>query len=1018
MFYAVVPLFFIWSSSATISSLFRSSELISTNKDWIVESVKVIPIDDGQWNYRRTYMSYMIYRQNENSTSFILDLELNEHFKSPISIEYDEIRMESETTKCLFYSGSVRHWGKSTSMVAMSICPDLTGLIHHTHDGINYFLEPIIDNNDAQRESYILTYQRKTLFTSNHLWKCEVNSSLNMNHSNAYNQRQRRSVIRERFIETLLVADASVTEFFSHPQITELYLLTMMNMVNNIYSHVSLGYPVEIVLTRIIMLTNQSDFQMASKSHETLNNFCEWQERLKKTKEKNRTINHDVAVFLTRKSLCHENSSCSTIGLAHMAGMCVTNRSCNINQDLGLISAFTVAHEIGHNLGMSHDGDKDHCRLDAGLGNSDTIMVPSYSTVPIKMWSKCSRDNLTDFFDQGSAQCLNNKPTTSLPFDDILPGIIYDLDEQCRLALGPQSTYCFLGDEPPIDVCHHMMCTRLHEGRSWCLHGRCTPMNYRAETPPINGGWSPWTPWSSCSHTCGLGVEYQQRKCTNPKPDFGGKHCLGARKRYRTCTLAACKKRPVENHKHESHLNCEELNSKSNGTKWKTVPWFNSLRCMVFCTPILSSLALDTNSSISINSNITLTGDEVGKIESIKFRDGTPCTIESNDDSFIHYNGMCITGQCQKLGCDNQLYSKAVEDECGICNGNRSHCQEIIKIISFKKTQTIPLGSYVKIGSIAKGISTFQIEKPSQSNSFLAIKIKDRFYLNGNHSIISHKTFQIGETKIWYERGSKQEIIEGRGSPLNEPMNIMLLILNNDLVKIKFIHWELLNNTLLNKTKSFRNYYIWTFENETYDECSCTTRQPQCIFKSEQNELIVVSDQLCDMKSKPHPIKCRHTHCSISTSSAPRWHTGAWRSCQGRCWPQEAIQRRSLLCVRTISNNKIHTIPTSICIRWLSSIPQITRQCPENISSTIPKCSSLKTYNRWDVGEWTGNCSSSNPCAMQYRLVTCISHDINSICTADEKSKPIDRRPCNALCGQWIVTHWSDNVSIFYQYRT
>ncbi len=48
-----------------------------------------------------------------------------------------------------------------------------------------------------------------------------------------------------------------MTEYFSHSYITELYLLTMMNMVNSIYTHVSLGYPVEIVLTRIIMLSNQ-----------------------------------------------------------------------------------------------------------------------------------------------------------------------------------------------------------------------------------------------------------------------------------------------------------------------------------------------------------------------------------------------------------------------------------------------------------------------------------------------------------------------------------------------------------------------------------------------------------------------------------------------------------------------------------------------------------------------------------------------------------------------------------------
>ncbi len=68
--------------------------------------------------------------------------------------------------------------------------------------------------------------------------------------------RRTRSTIRERYIETLLVADVSVSDYFDHPHITELYLLTMMNMVNSIYAHVSLSYPVQIVLTRMIMLSN------------------------------------------------------------------------------------------------------------------------------------------------------------------------------------------------------------------------------------------------------------------------------------------------------------------------------------------------------------------------------------------------------------------------------------------------------------------------------------------------------------------------------------------------------------------------------------------------------------------------------------------------------------------------------------------------------------------------------------------------------------------------------------------
>ncbi len=53
-------------------------------------------------------------------------------------------------------------------------------------------------------------------------------------------------------------------------------------------------------------------------------------------------------------------------------------------------------------------------------------------------------------FSQGWGKCLNNKPIVIQPFDDILPGIIFDLDEQGRLAMGPHSSYCFLGDEPPI----------------------------------------------------------------------------------------------------------------------------------------------------------------------------------------------------------------------------------------------------------------------------------------------------------------------------------------------------------------------------------------------------------------------------------------------------------------------------------------------------------------------------------------------------------------------------------------
>lgn len=103
-----------------------------TNKDWIIEQVKIIPLDDGQIKMKYKYRSYLIYRENslDNSTSFILDLKLNRNFNPNIPIEYENEEIQSNTSKCLFYTGSVRHWKEDNSLVAISICESLVSFSH------------------------------------------------------------------------------------------------------------------------------------------------------------------------------------------------------------------------------------------------------------------------------------------------------------------------------------------------------------------------------------------------------------------------------------------------------------------------------------------------------------------------------------------------------------------------------------------------------------------------------------------------------------------------------------------------------------------------------------------------------------------------------------------------------------------------------------------------------------------------------------------------------------------------
>ncbi|XP_045184211.2 coadhesin-like [Mercenaria mercenaria] len=57
---------------------------------------------------------------------------------------------------------------------------------------------------------------------------------------------------------------------------------------------------------------------------------------------------------------------------------------------------------------------------------------------------------------------------------------------------------------------------------------------------PVNGGWGHWLPFSSCSHTCGTGTKSRWRYCNNPRPSHGGQPCHGTQTDTQSCHLADC----------------------------------------------------------------------------------------------------------------------------------------------------------------------------------------------------------------------------------------------------------------------------------------------------------------------------------------------------------------------------------------------------------------------------------------------------------------------------------------------
>ena len=56
----------------------------------------------------------------------------------------------------------------------------------------------------------------------------------------------------------------------------------------------------------------------------------------------------------------------------------------------------------------------------------------------------------------------------------------------------------------------------------------------------VDGGFSTWSSFGSCSKTCGYGQKERSRTCTNPAPAHGGDDCVGETSESMECKIKEC----------------------------------------------------------------------------------------------------------------------------------------------------------------------------------------------------------------------------------------------------------------------------------------------------------------------------------------------------------------------------------------------------------------------------------------------------------------------------------------------
>ncbi|CAG2233331.1 unnamed protein product [Mytilus edulis] len=252
--------------------------------------------------------------------------------------------------------------------------------------------------------------------------------------------------------------------------------------------------------TETIKVTSVSPYQVDSS--DALTNFKNWVQSTSGS-----LPGHDHAMLFTRYDLTSSGST-SNAGLAYMGAVCTNIGQSIVEDHFNFVMLTVAAHELGHSLSASHDGEGNGCSFsDAYIMASSSSPQTPGSAIATNPWkfSSCSSNYFTAYIDTletNSANCMLSlspgfNATALSEFVNDVAGQVYDAHVQCENIVGPGSYLCtdrYSGDFSSI--CTVMWCalpdqpgycttTTAAEGtlcgnQKWCETGSCV---YDAAAP-------------------------------------------------------------------------------------------------------------------------------------------------------------------------------------------------------------------------------------------------------------------------------------------------------------------------------------------------------------------------------------------------------------------------------------------------------------------------------------------------------------------------------------------------------
>uniref|UniRef100_A0A8C9WCM8 ADAM metallopeptidase domain 15 n=1 Tax=Scleropages formosus TaxID=113540 RepID=A0A8C9WCM8_SCLFO len=258
-------------------------------------------------------------------------------------------------------------------------------------------------------------------------------------------------MLETKYIELVLVVDHKEVRQWCNSGHSILHVFIQVGLI--FYRPLN----VRVALVGLEIWNDKDKIQVDKNPTDTLNRFLEW-----RTRELLPRLRHDNAQLIMGGSF-----DGTTVGMASQSSMCSKDRSGGVNVDhlvsvLGVAS--TVAHELGHNLGMNHDTEERNCQCQNEPRLGGCIMKPSTGFMPGQLFSSCSAQDLSVSLLHGAGMCLFNVPQPEKLLGGPRCGNLYvEKGEECD---------CGLADECNDPCCNYSTC-KLVPGAQCSSDGIC-----------------------------------------------------------------------------------------------------------------------------------------------------------------------------------------------------------------------------------------------------------------------------------------------------------------------------------------------------------------------------------------------------------------------------------------------------------------------------------------------------------------------------------------------------------------